>query len=607
MRYLPAACLLLGVHASYAQDTTLDPVIVTATRTAQTVDETLASVTVITREEIERRQALSVQDVLRGVAGLTIANSGGLGKATAVFLRGTEPDHVLVLVDGIRIGSATLGTAPFQEIPSVQIERIEIVRGPRSSLYGSEAIGGVIQIFTRKGNGPRTPWFSVGAGNDQTYQVAAGLSGGGAHHWYNASLSALDTEGFNACRGQPSVGGCLTLEPDDDGYRNLSSALRAGYRSHNGTEIDVHWLHAESENEFDGSDVNESTSVQQVLGSRLRFSPAELWQVMLVAGRSWDESDNFLNGSFKSRFDTERDVASLQNDIAVGADHLLTLGIDYEDERVDSTTAFAMTSRANKGIFVQHQGVLGPRDIQLALRYDDNEQFGRHATGGLALGYTFVKDKRFMASYGTAFRAPTFNELYFPGFGNPDLEPEESQSIELGVRGAQVWGNWSFNAYQTEVDDLIAFDAATIAPVNIDSARIRGLEAIVSAIVSGWVLSLDLTLLEPENRSSDPHRGKVLPYRAEQTLRIDLDRNFRRYRLGATLFGEGRRYDDLANTRALGGYATLDLRAEYALAKDWRLQGRLGNLFDKDYETAVFFNQPGRTLFLTLHYQPSRH
>ena len=604
-RCLPAAALLLlGSHSAFATD--LDPIIVTATRTAQTADETLASVTVITREKIERQQASSVQDVLRGVPGLAIANTGGPGKATSVFLRGTESDHVLVLIDGVKVGSATLGTTAFQDIPVEQIERIEIVRGPRSSLYGSEAIGGVIQIFTRKGGGALKPFFSIGGGRYQTYSASAGVSGGGERGWFNVSASGIDTGGFNACDGKPPPGGagCFTYEPDKDGYRNLSGSLRAGYRFDNGLEMDVRALRAEGKNEFDGRFVNESESVQQILGGTLRFSPADRWHITLTAGRSRDESDNFRDGVFRSRFDTERDTLSFQNDLSFAPDHLLTVGADYQDDRIDSTTAYAVTSRDNTGLFTQYQGRFGAHDVQLSLRSDDNEQFGNRNTGGAAWGYAPSESLRLTASHGTAFKAPTFNELYFPQFGNPNLRPEESRSFELGLGGKAVWGRWSLNAYETRVDDLIAFDAATWAPANIDQARIRGLEAVLGTQLGGWDLNTNLTLLDPENRSVGANDGNVLPRRARQSLRLDADRDFGRYRLGATLLAAGKRYDDLANTRALGGYATIDLRAELALAKDWRVQARVENLFDKDYQTAAFYNQPGRGLYLTLRYQP---
>ena len=602
---LPAALLLLASCPLRAADepAVSASVIVTATRTAQTADETLASVTVITRQDIERAQARSIQELLGGLPGISVSNNGGPGKATSVFLRGTESDHVLVIIDGVKVGSATLGTTAFQDIPIDQIERIEIVRGPRSSLYGSEAIGGVIQIFTRQGGGPTRPYLSFGSGSYQTHNASAGVSGGGERGWFNVSASGIRTDGFNACDGKPSPGGagCFVYEPDKDGYRNASGSVRAGYRF-GGGEVDVRWLRARSRNEFDGSFVNESQGVQETYGARVRFAPLTPWQVTLAAGRARDDSDNSKDGVFKSRFNTTRDTVSLQNDVFVGPRQLFTLGTDIQNDRIESTTAYAITSRDSHGLFAQYQGTFGPQNVQLSLRRDDNEQFGRFTTGGAAWGYDVEGGPRLTASYGTAFKAPSFNELYFPGFGNPNLRPEESRSLEAGLSGKYTAGRWSVHVFETTITDLIGFDATT-TPGNA-SARIRGIESRTTARIAGWDTRLNLTLQDPENRSDTANQGKVLNRRAREILRLDLDRDFDVYRLGATLHAEGKRYDDLANTRALGGYATVTLRGEYVPAKAWRVQARIENLFDKEYETAAFFNQPGRSFFVTLRYQP---
>lgn len=601
---IPAALAACLPFSLFAEEPDTETVIVTATRTAQTVDETLASVTVITRNDIERSQAQSVQDLLRGVPGLSVSNSGGPGKATSVFLRGTESDHVLVLIDGIKVGSATTGQAAFQDLPVEEIERIEIVRGPRSSLYGSEAIGGVIQIFTRRGGGVWRPRLAAGGGRYGTYYATGGVSGGGERAWFNVSAGHFYTRGFNACDGP---GGCFTTEPDDDGYRNTSGSLRAGYRFAGGTEIDLNVLRAEGDNEYDGGFVNEAKTVRQVAGARLRFAPSTVWHASLLVGRSRDESKNFKDGVFKSRFDTVRDSVSFQNDFSVGMRALLTVGLDYQNDEVISTKAYAVTTRDNKGVFAQYQTGFGDHDLQWSLREDRNEQFGWRTTGGFAWGWRLGGGgTRLTLSHGTAFKAPTFNELYFPGYGNPSLKPEEARSTELGLSGP-LGGErrrWSLHAYQTDIDKLIAYDASISAPVNLDKARIRGAEANLTGALFGWDMRAGFTWLDPENRAAGANRGKVLPRRARQALRLDLDQAIDKYRLGVTLFAAGRRYDDLANTRALGSYATLDLRAEYALAKAWRLQARIENLLDKDYETAAFYNQPGRSIYVTLRYQP---
>ena len=627
-RLLAASLLLLGSYPLYAADDTATPIIVTATRTAQTVDETLAAVTVITRKDIERQQATTIEDVLRGNPGLSLRNNGGLGKTTSVFMRGTESSHVLVLIDGVKVGSATSGTTAFEDIPIDQIERIEIVRGPRSSLYGSEAIGGVIQIFTRKGGGTTMPSFSLGAGSHDTYTGSAGVSGGGKRGWYNLNISGLSSDGFDACRGAPYVspsspgGGCNTYESDDDSSRNRSGALRGGFRLDNGTEVDAYILSTKARVHYDGTSSNESDSGQQVAGGRVGLSPMVPWRMALAAGRSHDDSDNFLNGVFNSRFNTARDTASFQNDFTLSARHLLTLGLDYQNDRIASTTAFTVTERRNTGVFSQYQGTYGAQDIQFSVRGDDNEQFGNYTTGGLAWGYGLSRDLRFIASYGTAFKAPTFNDLYWPSSsstdfgttyiyqGNPVLLPETSKSWEVGLRNSFTGGTtMSLSVYETEVRDLINLITVFTAPStltttteNLERARIRGLEATVKTQISGWILGTNLTLLDPQNRSGGANDGNVLRRRAEETFRLDLDRSSGKFRYGSTLFAEGRRFEDAQNKVELKSYATVDLRLDYALAKNWTLGGRISNLFDRSYETAAFYNQDGRNYFITLRY-----
>ncbi len=583
--------------------TTANPIIVTASRFAETVDGTLAPVTVITREDIETRQVRSLQDLLRGGAGISVGNAGGPGKATNVFLRGTESDHVLVMIDGIKIGSATLGTAPFQDLPIEQIERVEIVRGPRSHLYGSEAIGGVIQIFTRRGGGELTPGLTLGGGSFGTTNGSLTLSGGGDDSWFRVGLSAESTDGFDACRGEPDVAGCFNVEPDDDGYDNASGSVRAGWRLGGGSEIDLHYLKSDNETEFDGDFQNETETAQEVFGAGLRLAPGENTMLKLNVGRSEDLSENLFDGAFASRFDTIRDSAGVQLDHFVDDRHAFTAGVDYIDDRVESDLAFTEAERDNVGLFAQYQGSFGRQDFQLGLRRDDNEQFGDKTTGGVTLGHRLDGGQRITLSYATAFKAPSFNELYFPGFGNPDLGPEESDSVELGITSPD--GAWAVYLFDTDIDDLIGVDPDTFAPVNIDAARIRGLEVTYNTTLADWQVNAALTLLDTENRSAGLS-GNELPRRAGETLRVDFDRDFGRYSAGATLVAEGRKYDDLANMREIDGYATVDVRGAMRFGDGWQLQLRVENLFDEEYETASFFNQSDRAAYVLLRYAPKR-
>jgi vitamin B12 transporter len=588
----------------------LDDVVVTATRTSQSADETLESMTVITRAQIESRQARSIEDLLLGVEGLAIGNSGGSGRLTSFFVRGTDSDHLLVLVDGIKVGSATAGTVALQNLPLEQVERIEFVRGPRSSLYGSEAVGGVLQLFTRRGGGPLNANFSLSGGSYGTLQGAASLQGGGDHAWFSLQGSAQSIDGFDACTGSSTLfAGCFTEEPDDDAYKYNSVAVRGGYHfgtaSQPGTQLEGSFWRAASKVDYDGSYTNRSEITQQVAGLTLTQPFKSGGKVTVRAGRAWDISDDFLDSAFMGNFETRRDTAGVQVDLPIARAQLLTLGVDYQDDNVSGSTPYDVTSRSDTGLFAQYTATTGSWRLEASARGDDNEQFGQHFTGSAAVGYQVSPSWGLVAQYGTAFRAPTFNELYYPFFGNPALDPEKSRSAEIAAKG-QAMGqssalHWRVSLFDTEIDDLIGFDSA-FAPANIDKARIVGTELGGTLVVDAWTVDTGLTFLDPESRSAGFTQGNQLPRRPRFTGHLDVERRIQKWTLGARLAGEGSRYDDSANTRQLDGFTLLGLRAEYRIGTTWRVQARVENLFDTQYETVAFYNQPGRAAWLTLRY-----
>jgi vitamin B12 transporter len=610
---LLAAALLSCTMAAQAADqsdaSALAPVIVTATRTAITADEALSSVSVITRADIERLQPLSVPDLLAGLPGMSFANTGGYGQQTSLFMRGTNSTHTLLLVDGVRVASVSAGLAAFEQIPVEQIERIEIVRGPRSSLYGADAIGGVIQIFTRRGtrDGGLQPSFSVTTGSNNLLRGQAGLSGGSEHAWYNLGVGAQYTRGINACRIGAGVvfAGCFTDEPDRDAYRNKNLSASGGYRWDDGAELTGTWLRSLGEIHFDGSYQNRSRTLQQVAGSSFSFNPLEAWKTTLSVGQNLDRYDNYENRDFVGYIYSRRNQASWQNDLSVASNQLLTLGVDWQGEHIDSDTGFLASRRNNTGGYVQYQGTFGRNEVQLSARRDHNGQFGNHNTGAAAWGYRFEHGLRLSASYGSAFHAPTFNDLYYPyGSGNPDLKPEKSRSAELGLSQQQGTWNWALNAYQTRIDQLIALDS-NYFPSNISKARIRGVEGQLGANLAGWQLQGYVGWLQPRNEDGGVNDGRTLPRRPGRTARVDLDRRFGAFSVSATVNAAGRSYDDAANRHPLGGYASTDLRASWHFAPDWQVEARLANVFDRHYETVWYFNQPGRSAFLTLRYSPA--
>ncbi len=593
--------VLFASHSPVASE--LGEVVVTANRSAHLLDTTLAATTVLTRAQIENLQARSMEDLLRGVDGLAIGNSGGPGKLTSFFVRGTDAEHLLVLVDGIRIGSATAGTAALQNLPVEMIERIEFVRGPRSSLYGSEAVGGVLQIFTRRGGGGgMQPEISVSGGSLDTRQAAVGFSGGDEQAWFSLQGSAQSTAGFDACRGSSSeFAGCFTEEPDLDGYRYRSLALRAGGELGERTQLDASLLRAPSRVQFDGSFTNRSRLLQQVAGVGITHAVDADNHLALRLGRNWDRSDDYLDDVFQGDFNTRRDSVSAQWDVQLAKGQMLTLGADYLNDVVTGSTDFDVDARHNKALFVQYLGELGPWRTELSLRGDDNEQFGRHGTVSAALGYAVSDALQFVAQYGSAFKAPSFNELYYPGFSNPLLEPERSRSVELAAKGRVEAARWRVSLFHTQIRDLIGFDS-NFLPANTSAARIRGAEASALFPWREWQLDAGATLLDTENRANDANLGNALSRRPKLAGHLDLERRLGGVRVGARWIAEGARFDNAANTRRMGGFGTLDLRAEYAVSADWRLQARVANLFDKQYETVAFYNQPGRALYMTVRY-----
>ena len=603
-----AAALLSILAPAFAQDTSnLDSVVVTATRTAQTQDQTLAAVTVIDRADIERLQPASLQDLLSTTPSLAIANTGGPGKISSIFLRGTEADQVLILVDGIKIGSATTGTAAIQDIPIDQIERIEIVRGPFSSLYGSEAVGGVIQIFTRHAAGSFTPNLSMGFGSYAHWNTAAGFSGQTTNGWYSMQVSHDQVHGFPACRmGAAEAGaGCFVDDPNPDGYRNTSFTLQGGYRFDQDWDADFRAFRAQGYNQYAGSFSDSDDSVTQVLGGRVRFQAAKNVKLTLSVGGSADLDEDYLHGVYVDNFNTHRTIGSLQADIGISSG-LLSTGVDWQRDTVSSNTDFAVDSRTDRGVFAQWQQSFGSQSLQANVRHDDDTQFDGKTTGSLMWGWNFASNLRLTASYGTAFRAPTFNELYYPGYGNPDLKPETSRNFEIGLRGTYNWGDWSVNAFRNNVNNMITYDAAIGLPANVDRARITGVEGTVGTKIADWSLKATATMMNPTDEATGYYAGNQLPRRPKRSARFDADRSFGKFSLGGSWSVASRRYDDLANQDPLGGYALTSLRAAYALSSDWKLQLALNNVFAKNYETAWYYNQPGRNYMLTLRYQPAQ-
>ncbi len=572
------------------------PIVVTAARAPETADQSLSSVSVVTGEELARLQVNSLIEGLRGLPGAAIVNQGGRGKATTLFLRGASARHLLVLVDGVRVGSATLGLADLQQLPVDEVQRVEVVRGPRASLYGSSAVGGVIQIFTRNATpGDLRPHARLTGGSRGLVDAAAGLGVRGDAGWLDLSASRRSDVGFDATDGG---------EPDRDGYRNLGASLRLG-REFGLARVEGRLLHSDSEVEFDGGWVNESEGRMTVYSVQVDVEPTARWGARLNAGQSHHELDSFRDSVFRSTFITRRDEFSVQNDIQLVQGVQLLLAGDYTRDRVSGTTGYAVKKRNNRALVAQLLGDLGAHRLQIAGHYTDNEQFGGQGTGNLAWGWRLKEQLMLTLSWGTAFSAPTFNDLYFPGYGNPDLAPEESEEFGIRLSGGGLNLGWSLGAWRNDIENLIEpvlVDPATFTyqAQNLSAVRLEGIEGEIETRLAGFDLRGYASLLNPRDRADDAR----LRRRPRHVLRLDLDRPFGSVTAGISVLAEGSRYEDAANAHRVAAFATLDLRVRQAFNDAWSLSGRVENLFDKRYQTVPGYRQPGRGFFVTLRYQP---
>ncbi|MCK8515378.1 TonB-dependent receptor [Methylonatrum kenyense] len=565
----------------------INPIVVTPTLTARTVDETLSSVTVIDRERIDRQQPRELSDLLRGQAGLDLTTNGAFGKNTSVFTRGTGSESTVLLIDGIRMNSATGGAPAWQFLPPQLLDRVEVVRGPRSSIYGSDAVGGVVQAFTPEGDGEPAPWVQIGGGSFRQQEVGAGVSGSEGNTRYSIAHNYFETDGIRIRRGD-----------ERKGFRNNATVGRLSHGFEAGPELGLTGFRSSGTTEFDGGRTEYRL---QALGARAAVPVTAWWDALLTLSESRDEADT-EDDFGTSRFDTKRREARVQNNLYLDR-HELVLGGDFRRDMVDSTTDFDERRRDNTGAFAQLFVDGGDLDIQLAGRWDDNDAFGEETTGSVAAGYQFDQRHRARASFGTAFRAPTFNDLFFPGFGNPDLSPERSRSTELGFRASQAGWFWDLSVYQTDVRNLIVFDSVSFRPENVDRARIRGAELAAGGVIDDWTLQGSVSVTDPRDRET---RNRIRR-RSTHSLRLEADRQLGNVSLGATALYQGDRYDDAGNTDRLSGFALFNARASWEFAENWSTRLTVDNVLDRDYAVARFsdgepYQQAGRSAFLSVRY-----
>lgn len=577
----------------HAAEPALQPeVLITATRHAQSVDEALASVTVLTRADIEASQAPDLIALLGREAGVDIARTGGPGSASTLFLRGTNANHTLVLVDGIRVNSTGQGVFDFAHLPLDQIERIELVRGPRAALWGSDAIGGVLHIFTRD---PAGTALRLRAGSYGRAEASAAFGHGGGRADLGVTVGHGRLRGFSATNAD-SFG----FHPDNDGYRNRNLGLRAITAIGN-HRLGFHALATDADVDFDQG----RTAARNVSGGlTLAGTPGARWSHVLSLGHAREDLDT---PAFGARFESRRHNADWVNTLALGSG-TLDLGLNWQRETGLSLSSFAGTvidrHRHNAAGFAGYSGRYGAHTIEAALRHDRNSQFGGATTGSAAWGWRFADDLRLRLSWGQGFRAPNFNELYHPGFGgmfagNPTLQPERSRSVEGGLEWLAGDGqSLGLSAYRSHVRDLVSFSGANFQAINIARARIDGVELDYRLDRGGWRFESNLTWQDPANADT----GQRLLRRAERKLNASLAY---RFAPGPELALDGQYVSARGDVGGeLPAYALAHLRLGWNASAAWRVEARIENLFDRDYTLTRGYNTPGRNLLLTLGWTP---
>ena len=584
---------VLMLIAAAAGSAALEPVVVTATRTENPARETLASVELIGGDDLLMRPAADLGDALRFVPGVEVARLGGAGQQTSLFVRGTESNHVLVLMDGLRINPGTIGTAAIQNVAPEFVERVEVVKGPRSTLYGSDAIGGVINIITRDAGDGSSVQAGYGSFDTVTASFSAGFGGESAGGTIAASWQ--DSAGFPTRTG----------DTIDRGYENTS--FTASARASAGpVTLGVRAWHASGSSEY--SDFFVLPVDQDFENSSLALTadvaPTDAWTSRLMLGHAVDNLEQNQSTDF---LDTQRNTVDWQNDFALSGANTLTAGILWQDEEADAISFFDpyAADTATTQVYVQDQARFGAHRLLLGAGYTDHETFGGHETWNAEYGFEFGGGAMVTASAGTGFRAPDATDLY--GFGgNPDLEPEESLSYELSWR--QPIGErqaFSLTAFRNDIDELIEF--VVIDPFTFDGENRNVAEARIEGVEAGWRYDGELwsarataTLQDPRERTTDSR----LLRRAREIYAAALARRFGSHELGLDLLYAGERRDfGFPSQTILPAYWLANLQAKVALGERFTLVARAENLFDEDYELASGFNSMGRSYFGALRYE----
>ncbi len=602
------AASLSAIFASqtFAQTAaTLDPVVVTATRTAVSLTEVLADVSIVDRDQIERSGAASVSDVLARLPGITISQTGGPPSTTGVFIRGAESRFTAVFVDGVRIDSQSTGGATWESIPLAQVERIEVLRGPAAAVYGSDAMAGVVQIFTRDGEPGFHPSIRVGIGSYNTREISTSLRGGEGNVTYALGLAEDKSDGFDA---QPNG-----TNHDRDGYRNRSFSGRLGWKVQPGQKLELTVLDNDQKVGYDGyGSVPPQNDIAkhhlQTVGVNWSSRWSDDWSTRLGMTKGTDRYE-----TTPSVYLTETQVTTylFHNELRL-ASGLLTADLERREDELQnsSTRPSANTNRSQNAVALGYGIKLGDHSLQANARHDEDSEFGGKSTSALAYGYAISPTLRATASTGTAFRVPTLFQR-FSIYGTSNLKAETSNNHEIGLRWLSGENRASVVVYHNDVDNLINYVSGPGTCINgvgayagcygnTGHARMTGTTISGGTRVGNVNLGASVDWMAPQNLDT----GKVLARRARNQAMLTADAPLADWRVAGELQYVGERFDNASNTTRLASYNLINVSASKQIDRDWKLLAKLNNLNDKNYVLANGYATPGRTFYLGLTWAP---
>ncbi|EZP54398.1 TonB-dependent receptor domain-containing protein [Delftia sp. RIT313] len=588
-------------QAQRAQTSQLDTVVVTASRSEQSLRTVTADMTVIDAETIARSGATGVADLLVQVPGVQINRNGGPGQVTSVYLRGTSNQHTAVFIDGVRYSSQELqGGAVWSTLPLAQIERIEVLRGPAAAIYGSDAMGGVIQIFTKRADGQTRAYAEAGIGNQGTSKLATGFQGGANGFTYGLNLADERSDGFDVYPGNT-----FSPNPDKDGYSNTSLGLNAGYKTgiH---QIDASLLHSRLRTHYDQSPppFDDYDVVKNTTGS-LRWQAGwnAMYKSVVQVSHTDSQSDRHTQSSESAKGRSTNYL--LQNLFTLGQ-HRFNIDLERREDRLDTQYAWTQNTdsrRVQNSLSAGWRLTEGRHQFDANLRHDQVRDQQNKTTGGLGYGLQIDERWRWVASAGTAFRTPTLYER-FTGQAAADLKPESSTNVETGLHYAAGANRLSTVVYRNKFKNLITYDWNSALPCNCyrnwQSAEITGLTLSGSTRLGSANLGASLDFMNPENLET----GKLLPYRSKRMLKLNADTQAAGWTLGGEAQLYSGRYADEANTLQLGGYGVVNLYAQRQLTRQWTLLARVNNIADRDYAPTRGYANAGRTVFVSVRWTP---